>query len=84
MVLYAIFWENKVCLATTDCSSSDKNLIRIYTARPNRAALSARIFSGKTYVCHRSKPLAVIIFGVSIVADFLRMDGNPRTTVRVG
>ena len=54
---------------------SDKNLIRIYTARPNRAALSARIFSGKTYVCHRSKPLAVIIFGVSIVAAFFRMDG---------
>lgn len=32
-------------------SSSDKNLVRIYTARPNRAAFNARIFSGKTYGC---------------------------------
>lgn len=76
MVLYAIFWENKVCLATL--------LALLQTKTSYVFVLSARIFSGKTYVCHRSKPLAVIIFGVSIVADFFRMDGDPRTTVQVG
>ena len=83
MVPYAIFWENEVCLATLNALLQTKPHTYLYRA-PYRATLSARIFSGKTYVCHRSKPLAVIFFGVSIVADFFRMDGNPRTTVKVG